>query len=357
MNSSDDDIRWIAQQQPEIDLPDPEVSSRARAAVMAHATGSARPGVMVAPAPARPHRRRTTAFARPRRIVAMAAGVAIVAAAGVTATLAVSHHAGNNGIESAIAPGVANAHTLVLLANHVAASPIKGDATLVFHSNVAANEQPFTGADLYLDNGRYYYAPTPKGLPAAAKAGPQDYTLKPIIDAMAATSNADPRAARAAFLKAADPEWGGHLQRASSALQDNVIWVSGIDVLGAAYGRPPVLAGMLRALSTVRGVSVTHARYHGVATLEIAMKVAAQTISPKAQKHALDSKMKRLTRAQAATQRKLAGKPGSKPITVPTHFTRATVNAHTGALLRYTDIGLVVTYHVSRVNAAHYGAR
>lgn len=357
MNSSDDDIRWITAQQPEVDLPDPEVSSRARAAVMAHATRPVRPAVVIAaPTPVRP-RRRTTAFARPRRVMAMAAGVALVAAAGVTATLAVSPHVGHNGIDSAIAPGVADAHTLVLLANHVAASPRQGDATLVFHSNVVASERRFTGADLYLDNGRYYYAPTPNGLSAAAKAGPQDYTLKPIVDAMTATSNADPQTARAAFLKAADPEWGGDLQNASSARQDNVIWVSGIDVLGAAYGRPPVLAGLLRALSTVRGVSVTHARYHGVPTLEIAMKVAAETISPKAQREAFDSKLKGLTNAQAAVQRKLAGKPGSKPINIPAHFMRATVNAHTGAMLRYTDIGLVVTYHVSRVNAAHFGAR
>ena len=206
MNMSDDDIRWIATQQPEIDLPDPEVTRQVRAAVMAHATRSVRPAVVVAaPAPARPRRRRPITFARPRRVMAMAAGVALVAAAGVTAMLVVSPHVGHNGIDSAIAPGVADAHTLVLLANHVAAAPVQGDATLVFHSNAAANEQPFTGADLYLDNGRYYYAPTPKGLPAAAKAGPQDYSLKPIVDAMAATSNADPQAARAAFLKAADP--------------------------------------------------------------------------------------------------------------------------------------------------------
>ena len=52
MNMSDDDIRWIATQQPEIDLPDPEVTRQVRAAVMAHATRSVRPAVVVAaPAP------------------------------------------------------------------------------------------------------------------------------------------------------------------------------------------------------------------------------------------------------------------------------------------------------------------
>ena len=288
--------------------------------------------------------------------MAMAAGVALVAAAGVTAMLVVSPHVGHNGIDSAIAPGVADAHTLVLLANHVAAAPVQGDATLVFHSNAAANEQPFTGADLYLDNGRYYYAPTSKGLPAAAKAGPLDYTLKPIVDAMAATSNADPKAARVAFLKAADPEWGGDLQHASRATQDNVIWVSGIDVLGAAYGRPPVLAGLLRALSTVRGVRVTHGRYQRAdpRNRDEGRRSNHRPSSPEGRAR---FQVEGLTRAQAAIQRKLAGKPGSKPINIPAHVMRAIVNAHTGAMLRYTDIGLVVTYHVSRVNAAHFGAR
>ena len=51
---------------------------------------------------------------------------------------------------------------------------------------------------------------------------------------------------------------GGNIQHGSEAQQDNIIWVSGIDVFGAAYGRPPVLAGLLRALSTVHGVTVKH---------------------------------------------------------------------------------------------------
>ena len=70
----------------------------------------------------------------------------------------------------------------------------------------SSGERTFTGADLYLDNGRYYYAGRRPGLAAAIKSGPQDYSIKPIIDAMTATSNAAPKAARAAFLKAADPD-------------------------------------------------------------------------------------------------------------------------------------------------------
>ena len=328
-----DDIQWIRDQRPAVDPPDPVATSRARAELLRHAARSARPApVAAAPSATRPRGRRIGVLARPRRGIAIAAAVAVAAA--VTATVAVAPRPGHNGIVSAIGPGVANAQTLVLLANHVSAAPRHGDATLVFHRNVAESEKPFTGADLYLDDGRYYHAMTPAGLPAAVESGPQHFSLKRIVDAMAAVSSADPHVARAAFLKAADPLWGGDIQHETHARQDNVIWVSGIDVLGAAYGRPSVLAGVLRALATVRGVTVRNSTSHGVPTLEIAMKVPAR-----AQKHGrLDSKLKAVK-------------------TIPAHLMRATLSAHTGALMRYTDLGLVVTYRVSRVNAARYGVR
>jgi hypothetical protein len=366
MNGSDDDIRWLRDQQPEVELPKPGVSSQARAAVMAHATRAPQLAPVVpVPTAARPRRGRLTVFSRPRRAIAIGTAVVAVAASAFAATLAVSPDSGDNGIESAVAPGVANAQSLVLLADTVAAAPAKGDATLVFHRN-ATSSGVFTGADLYLDNGRYYYAMTLAGLPDAVKSGPQDYTIAPIVRAMAATSNADPKAARAAFLKAADPEWAGNIQHSSRAIQDNVIWVAGIDVLGASYGRPAALAGTLRALSTVHGVRVTHAMYHGVPTLEIAMKVPAQTTTPATLKLALKARLKaaggHLTQAEKAALglQKIAASSAKQttiPTTIPAHYMRATVAARTGALLRYTDIGLVVTYHVSRVDASRYGVR
>ena len=321
MSDHDDDIRWLSDRQPEIEFPEPEVSGNARAAVMAHATHSPRlAAVVAAPSAERPRRRRIGVFSRPRRAITMAAAVAVVAVAGYAATLAV----GPSSHDSAIGPAVANAEPLVLLADTVAATPRTGDATLIFHRNAIQGEGTFTGADLYLDNGLYFYADTPSGLTAAVESGPQDYSIKPILDAMAAPASADAQAARAAFLKAADPLYGGDVQHESAARQDNVIWVAGMDVLGAAYGRPAVLAGTLRALSTVHGVSVTHGSLSGVKTLVIAMKVPVT-----------------------------ASEKGS----FAADTMRATVDARTGALLRYTDIGLVVTYHVSRVDAGRYGVR
>jgi hypothetical protein len=360
MSGSDDDIRWLSDQRPPLDRPDPDARSRARAQLMAHAARAAHPGPVVAARRAeqtRP-RRRLALFAGPRRAIAVGASIAVVAAACLTALSMVSPF-GHHGIDSVLSPGVANAD-IVSLANTVSAAPTTGNATLVVHRNVVQGEQPFTGADLYLDNGKYYYAVTPAGLPAAVSAGPQDYTLRPMVEAMAHVSSSSPQAARAAFLKAADPEWGDDVQHEARWRQDNVIWVSGIDVLGAAYGRPAALAGMLRALATVKGVTVTRSSIGDTPTLQIAMFVPKQTTDPDVVKRAIREKIKaaggHLSQAQKASLHRLvAAAQKNGPQTTAAHDMRATVNAHTGALLRYTDIDLVVTYHVSRVNASRYG--
>ena len=356
MNGSDEDIQWLSDQRPSLPESDVDASIRARADLMAHATRPARlASVVAAPRRQQHSRGRISLFARSRRSFAMAAGVAVVAVAGVTGMLVASTHVSHN---STLAPSVANAD-IMSLANTVSAAPTTGDATLVFHHNVVKGYNDFTGADLYLDSGTYYYAEKPSGLSAAVSEGAQDFTLKPILDAMAKVSSSNPQVARAAFLKACGSEYGPGLQSAPTWRQDNIIWVAGIDVLGASYGRPAALAGMLRALATVKGVNVTHSQYKGKPTLEIAMFVPKQVTKPADVKRAIESKVDAngITEAQKTALRKLeaaAAKRGNR--TTPAHYMRATVNARTGALLRYTDIGLVVTYRVSRVEASRYGS-
>jgi hypothetical protein len=345
MRSTDDDIRWLARHQPQPEPPSAESTGRARAALLDHAERASwrAPAVVAAP----PRRRRRAPIA-----------AAVLVAAAIAAAVTVMPGSGGSGIETALTPGVASAQTLVALADHVAGAPRTGDATLVFHRNDVQGERPFTGADLYLDNGRYFYAETPAGLPAAIKAGPQDFSLKPVIDAMAAAGGASPQDARAAYLKAVAPLYGGALVDRSVASEDNVIWVSGIDVLGAAYGRPAVLAGTLRALSTVHGVVVKHGTFHGVRTLEISMWVPKSTTDLAKIKRALDAKLKaqgKLSPAEKVLREKaMATLAKTRKVSTPAHFMRATLNAGTGALLHYTDIGLVVSYHVTRVDAATY---
>lgn len=288
----------------------------------------------------------------------------VMAAAGVFAAVVALPHIGGQRAVSLLIPDRAYAQPLLTLATHVAATPLRGNGTLVLHTNAIAGKGKFTNADLYLDDGRYYYAPTDAGLPAAVKAGAQDFSMKAAVDAMATVSSADPRVARAAFLKAVNSQYFDDTEHEAASRQDNVIWVGGIDVLSAGYGRPDVLAGMLRALATVDGVTVTSGMREGVKTLEISMNVPEQTSSPASRKQAAarlqaQTKDSDNTAAQRATTEALVKKLTGTTTTIvtPAHIMRATVDASNGALLLYSDIGLTVTYHVSRVDTADYGLR
>jgi hypothetical protein len=290
-----------------------------------------------------------------RRGVAVAAAVAVVAAAGIAAATIGFPHG-----DSLLAPAPASA-AIVTLADKVQdAAPLTGDATLILHTNVLT-EGPgtsvtgrFTGADLHLDDGRYFYAPTPKELPEGVKAGPLDYSLGAVMDAMKAATTADPQSARAAYLRAVDPLYGGDTEHQPTWQQDNVIWVSGIDLLGVAYGRPDVLAATLRVLSTVDGVTVDHVAFRGHDALSISMKDPGS----KAWARIMASAPPQATSegAMAAREKEEAGKDGKTKL-IPPHLMTLTLDDQTGALLRYTDIGLKVTYSVSRVDAADYGVR
>ena len=222
----------------------------------------------------------------------------------------------------------------------------------MLHTN-AFSGKSFTGADLYLDDGRYYYAQTAAGLPESAKGDPIDFDLKPAIEAAASVAHAQPQAARAAFLKAIAPLYPPLEANASIAQQDNYIWITAIDALGAAYGRPDVLAGMLNVLATVNGMTVESGSYNGESVLNVSLTYPAHPmVAPSLDKNA-DAKLE-----QAA---KLAA---THPM-VAQEVETLTLDDQTGAVLLYTDKGgqigqeapndLTETYHVSRVNAADYG--
>ena len=152
----------------------------------------------------------------------------------------------------------------------------------------------------------------------------------------------------------------GDTETESAWQQDNVIWVSSIDLLGAAYGRPDVLAATLRVLSTVEGVTVTHSTFDGHDVLQISMKdpgstawaqvVAASPVPVSSSQAASAAKLVR-EKTEALAKAHATFQP------IPPHLMTLTLDDQTGALLRYTDIDLVVTYHVSRVDAADYGVR
>ncbi len=368
MIDDSNDLRWLKAQQPSLEPPDAEATTWARAAVLAHAERSRQTPRLVAQAPATsgPRTRCGLArFLRGRRALAAAAAVAIVAAAGVTAVVGIPH-TGDKGLVNGVPS--AQAKTLLALSSRVlAASPPPGDATLVEHSN-KLSDGTFTGADLYLDNGHYYYAPTVAGLHNVANGGPSavDFDLQPAIAAAAGVATADPQTARSAFLQTISsslyPKIG--LLSGTRAQQDNYIWITALDALGAADGRPAVLAGMLNVLATVDGLAVTRDTYQGQSVLELTLTthvvphsaVALRADAAKAPDAAVRQKLEAAAKQQASH-------PQAPYIDVET----LTLNAQTGALLVYQDApqmpgnaegeGVTVTYHVSRVDAADYGLR
>jgi hypothetical protein len=362
MIDNTDDVRWVQAQQPSVEPPDAEATGWARAALMAHAERSSRLACVESPprATARTQRRRKAGLFRSHRGIAAAAAVAVIAAAGIAVAAIGFPHGGSD----LLGPAPASA-AILTLADKVRDAPLlTGDATLVQHTN-ASTEGPgsstsgsFTGADLYLDDGRYYYASTAEGLPDAVKGGPVDYSLKAAMDAMSEKASADPQVARAAFLKAIDPQWGSDTQHGPKWQQDNVIWCSAIDLLGAACGRPGVLAATLGVLSTVDGVTVKHVTFDGHDALQISMKdpgskawakIVAASPAPVSQSQAANAAKIVREKKEALAKQHIKVQP------IPPHLMTLTVDDSTGALLLYTDVGLKVTYHVTRVDAAAYG--
>ena len=362
------DLRWLKAQRPSVEPPDAEATKWARAALLAHAEKARQLPHLVAQTPAgsRPAARRGLAgFLRGRRALAAAAAMAVIVTAGVTTVLGIPH-TGDKGLVTGVP--AAQAKPLLTLASHVLAAPaLSGDATLVRHTNMLASGR-FTGADLYLDNGHYYYAPTVAGLHNAVGGGPfeENYDLQPAIEAAAGVASADPQTARAAFLQAISsslyPKIG--LMSSTRAQQDNYIWITAMDALGAAYGRPAVLAGMLNVLATLDGLTVAHDNYQGQGVLELTLTIHVVPSSPEALRadaaRATDAAMREKLEA-AAKQR------ASHPAAPYTDVETLTLNNQTGALLVYQDKpdkpgdlegeGVTVTYRVSRVDAADYGLR
>ena len=362
-----DEIRWLNDQRPHLDPPTEEATGWARASLLMHAEASKRLVCLdprrerrdAEPAP----RRSGGAQKRGRRRWVAAAAAAVVAAAAIAAVVIGLPHDGSG----LIGPAPASAAVLTLAQRIENAPPLTGDATLVLHTNDltagagSSISGSFTGADLYLDDGKYYYGSSVQELRANATDGPiADFSLKPVMAAMSASTGADAQTARAAFIKAVDPLWGGDIGHGPVWQQDNVIWNSAIDLLSAAYGRPDVLAATLRVLSTVEGVSVDHVTADGHDALAISMKdpgskawsqiTAASPVPMTAGQAASAGKLAR-RKQEAAANAKLKAHP------TPPHLMTLTLDDNTGALLRYTDIGLLVTYKVSRVDAAAYGAR
>jgi hypothetical protein len=281
----DDELDWLVLERPTRALTHTS-TARARMALLDHIEASAKP---LAPVVG-PIRRR-----RPGRRSSVLALTGIAAAAAV-ALLASGAFSGGSHV---LGTQAASAAPLARLSARVSQSPSPtGDATLVLRRHQLADGHEFTGADLYTDDGRYFYAATRAELPATIKANDlqDDGSIQRELAAAVAALDAPLATARETMANAAfDPnaDMGALIAQGEktaaakiAALKaagiapvvhhltpeqhtDGMIWTNCLDALIAGAGRPNVRAGVLRLLSTIDAVSVEHTTTDGRATLDI----------------------------------------------------------------------------------------
>lgn len=237
-----------------------------------------------------------------RRTLRIAASSVALAGVGCVALLATQ----SGGDQPGAGLGVlsvqnASAKQLTHLSAKLASAPAPvGDATLVLRSQDYPSGSSITGADLYADNGNYYYSPAPSGLAAAIQAGQtvnsdgSDGEVRDIAAAKAALSGPIDTARQQMSVAAYDPNAKSESVSAAEAQmpalerqklqqaqqqaaannvqpvisqEDGMIWDNANDALLAGAGDPQVRAGVLKLLATIPQITVTNGTLNGAQTL------------------------------------------------------------------------------------------
>ncbi|MGH3280553.1 MAG: hypothetical protein ACRDNW_15630, partial [Trebonia sp.] len=226
---------------------------------------------------------------RRRRLAAAAGTVAAGAAAAVfvaTSTpqspvpAAVGAASGAHHASTGASTGSADTQQpLVQLADVLVAGPKPtGDATLVERETSAPGQASVKVWDLYADNGQYFFSQTEAGLPAQVKEdnnqGNGIFGREVAAATYAATGNLDTAALKMAWAPNTTPvpAWLSAQVKNMSAggLQiDNYVWENSEDALVAGSGNPQVRAGVLRLVSALPGITVTHGTVDGQPTLTL----------------------------------------------------------------------------------------
>ena len=168
---------------------------------------------------------------------------------------------------------------LVQLAAVIAAEPQpKGNATLVERETTLAGQATVKVWDLYTDDGRYFFSQTESGLPAQVQEdnnqGNGLFAREIAAATYAVTGNLDTAALKMAWAAntSPPPAWlKAQVKNISvGGLQiDNYVWEGSEDALTAGAGNPQVRAGVLRLVSMLPGVTVTHGTVDGQPTLTL----------------------------------------------------------------------------------------
>jgi hypothetical protein len=231
--------------------------------------------------------------------------------------------------------------TLVQTANLLAASPHpKGDATLFERETAYPGKASINVWDLYADNGKYYFSRTKSGLPAQVRdnntQGGDLFAGEVAAATYAENGNLDTAALKMAWAGSTGPvpAWiKAQLKHISEGnLQiDNYVWENSEDALVTGAGDPKVEAGVLRLVSILPGITVTHGTVDGQPTLTI-----------------------------TAGQDEFGS--ASIPGDTETGYQEAmTINTDTGMPVHMvggpaTDVGVTVTYVATRVSLADIAA-
>jgi hypothetical protein len=226
-------------------------------------------------------------------VVAVAAVAGVVAASAVpspgagTAQAGGAHPTARSSGAQPAATGSSTSSTgsadaqqpLVKLADVLVADPPPtGDATLVERETGAPGHASINVWDLYADDGQYFFSQTEAGLPAQVKEDNNQgggFAAREIAAATyAATGDLDTALLKMAWAPDTTPvpAWLSSQLKDISAggLQiDNYVWENSEDVLVAGSGNPQVRAGVLRLVSALPGIVITHGTVGGQPTLTL----------------------------------------------------------------------------------------
>jgi hypothetical protein len=310
---TDHDLDWLVAERPEPIVLDDVATERAREALHMHMDGR-RPVGAAGPVRSGAGRRLVSRRRTRRWIVRLtplaATGAAALAAVILTSTSPVGHPAPSRVAAAHPATSSLPRSPLVQLAGYIwHQRRLRGDATLVLRTQSYPNQPPITGADLYTDSGKYFYAPTLSGLPTSIAQNDNVSSngfLDRELEAARLAANGNVQTARTDM---ANASWGPgytpptqaqierQLKRAlgrgnlptpvrtverqrlrmieqsksigPQARADNMVWVNSLDALAEGAGDPLVRAGVLRLLSTVNTVNVAHTTFDGQPALTI----------------------------------------------------------------------------------------
>jgi hypothetical protein len=301
------ELDWLAEERPEPLALDAETTGRVRAELLSRTEAGS---------PRRSRRRQRSLGIRPFRVAVSGAALAAVGCAALLATGGGSSNHPSSGISSLLSVQSASAKRLTRLSAKLVSDPAPvGDATLVLRTQTYPNSPTITGADLYADNGDYYYATTLSGLPSLIQdhetvdTDSSDSEVRDIAAAKAALTEPIDQARQAMSIATYAP---GHVPNLSNSVQtkaqlaaqiaklpsaeraqldaklaevkrnaaaqdiqpvisqeDGMIWDNSMDALLAGAGDPQVREGVLDLLATIPQITVTNGTLNGNPTLVV----------------------------------------------------------------------------------------